>query len=54
MMLPAFWNDAWTAALATISAVDVVTGIAWLLSLSLRKNHARMRFWVWMIALSNT
>ena len=51
MMLPAFWNDAWTAALANhLWQSTVVTGIAWLLSLSLRKNHARMRFWVWMIA----
>jgi hypothetical protein len=27
-----------------------VTGIAWLLTLSLRNNHARTRYWVWMIA----
>jgi uncharacterized protein (TIGR03435 family) len=51
MTLPAFWNDAWTAALANhLWQSTVVTGIAWLLSLSLRKNHARMRYWVWMIA----
>ena len=51
MMLPAFWNDAWTAALANhLWQSTLVTGIAWLLSISLRKNHARMRYWVWMIA----
>jgi uncharacterized protein (TIGR03435 family) len=51
MTIPAFWNDAWTAALANhLWQSTVVTGIAWLLSLSLRKNHARMRYWVWMIA----
>jgi uncharacterized protein (TIGR03435 family) len=51
MMLPAFWNDAWTAALANhLWQSTVVTGIAWLLTLSLHKNHARMRYWVWMIA----
>jgi uncharacterized protein (TIGR03435 family) len=51
MTLPAFWNDAWTAALANhLWQSTVVTGIAWLLSLSLRQNHARLRYWVWMIA----
>jgi uncharacterized protein (TIGR03435 family) len=51
MMLPAFWNDAWTAALANhLWQSTVVTGIVWLLSLSLRQNHARLRYWVWMIA----
>jgi uncharacterized protein (TIGR03435 family) len=51
MMLPAFWNDTWTAALANhLWQSTAVTGIAWLLALSLRKNHARMRYWVWMIA----
>jgi uncharacterized protein (TIGR03435 family) len=51
MMLPAFWNDAWTAALANhLWQSTAVTGIAWLLSLSLRNNHARMRYWVWMMA----
>ncbi|MGO9776790.1 MAG: M56 family metallopeptidase [Terracidiphilus sp.] len=51
MTLPAFWNDAWTVALANhLWQSSLVTGIAGLLSLSLRKNHARMRYWVWMIA----
>jgi uncharacterized protein (TIGR03435 family) len=51
MMLSAFWDDAWTTALANhLWQSTVVTGIAWLLSLCLRNNHARMRYWVWMIA----
>ena len=51
MMFPAFWNEAWTAALANhLWQSTAVTGIAWLLSLSLRNNHARTRYWVWMIA----
>src|ERR1035441_9569554 len=51
MMLPAFWNEAWTAALANhLWQSTAVTGIVWLLALSLRKNHARTRYWLWMIA----
>jgi uncharacterized protein (TIGR03435 family) len=51
MMLPAFWNDAWTTALANhLWQSTAVTGMAWLLCLCLRNNHARMRYWVWMIA----
>jgi len=50
-MLPAFWNEAWTAALANhLWQSTAVTGIVWLLALSLRHNHARTRYWVWMIA----
>jgi uncharacterized protein (TIGR03435 family) len=51
MMFPAFWNEAWTAALGNhLWQSTAVTGIAWLLTLSLRNNHARTRYWVWMIA----
>jgi uncharacterized protein (TIGR03435 family) len=51
MMHPAFWQETWTADLANhLWQSTAVTGIAWLLSLSLRRNHARMRYWVWMIA----
>ncbi|MGA3133286.1 MAG: hypothetical protein ABSD59_21005 [Terracidiphilus sp.] len=28
----------------------VVVGVAWLLAAALRKNHARVRYWVWMAA----
>jgi uncharacterized protein (TIGR03435 family) len=51
MIIPAFWNDAWTAALGNhLWQSTAVTGIASLLALSLRNNHARTRYWVWMIA----
>jgi len=51
MMLPASWTGAWTAAIANhLWQSTAVTGIAWLLTLCLRNNHARMRYWVWMIA----
>jgi uncharacterized protein (TIGR03435 family) len=54
-MLPAFWNDfwsvSWSPALANhLWQSSLVTGIAWLLCLCLRNNHARMRYWVWMVA----
>jgi len=50
-MLPASWSGAWTAAIANhLWQSTAVTGIAWLLTLSLRDNHARTRYWVWMIA----
>jgi beta-lactamase regulating signal transducer with metallopeptidase domain len=55
MMLPALWNN---ANLQTLPAAFVnhlwqstlVMGLAWLLTLALKKNHARTRYWVWMIA----
>ena len=55
MMLPALWND---ANLQTLPAALVnhlwqstlVVGIAWSLTFALKKNHARTRYWVWMIA----
>lgn len=51
MTFPAFWSEPWTAALGNhLWQSTAVTGIAWLLALSLRKNHARTRYWVWMIA----
>jgi uncharacterized protein (TIGR03435 family) len=51
MIFPAFWNEAWTAALVNhLWQSTVVTLIAGLLSLTLRSNQARARYWVWMIA----
>ncbi|MGB6472753.1 MAG: M56 and DUF3738 domain-containing protein [Candidatus Sulfotelmatobacter sp.] len=60
-MSPAFWNETWingvwtntvwTAALVNhLWQSTVVVLIAWLLTLTLRSNQARMRYWVWMIA----
>jgi bla regulator protein blaR1 len=51
MMLPAVWNEGWTTPLVNhLWQSTVVAAIAWLLVLSLRNNHARTRYWVWMIA----
>jgi bla regulator protein blaR1 len=55
MMFPAFWNEAqtevWSAALANhLWQSTVVVLTAWLLTLLLRSNQARTRYWVWMIA----
>jgi hypothetical protein len=55
MMFPAFCNEAqteaWSAALANhLWQSTVVVLIAWLLTLLLRSNQARTRYWIWMIA----
>jgi beta-lactamase regulating signal transducer with metallopeptidase domain len=51
MMPSVFWNSVWTAALVNhLWQSTVVVGIAWLLALALKKNQARTRYWVWMIA----
>jgi bla regulator protein blaR1 len=47
----AFWSKNGTAELVNhLWQSTVVVGIAWLLALALRKNHARVRYWVWMVA----
>jgi uncharacterized protein (TIGR03435 family) len=56
MMFQAFWTEAvtntsWTGGLVNhLWQSTVVVGIAWLLTLALRSNQARTRYWVWMIA----
>jgi uncharacterized protein (TIGR03435 family) len=51
MTFPAFWNEAWTAALVNhLWQSTVVVLIVWLLTLSLRGHQARTRYRVWMIA----
>ena len=51
MTFPAFWNEAWTAALVNhLWQCTLVTLVAWLLALSLHRNQARTRYWIWMIA----
>jgi beta-lactamase regulating signal transducer with metallopeptidase domain len=46
-----FWNPAWTAAVLNhLWQSTAVAGIAWLLSLALRANPARVRYAVWMLA----
>jgi bla regulator protein blaR1 len=47
----AIWNENCTAALVNhLWQSTVVVTIAWLLTLALRKNHARVRYWIWMVA----
>ena len=45
------WNESWTAGLVNhLWQSTVMAGVALLLTFALRKNHARVRYWVWMIA----
>ncbi len=51
MTFPAFWNEVWTAALVNhLWQSTVVALLVWLLALALKNNHARTRYWLWMIA----
>jgi bla regulator protein blaR1 len=51
MMIPALWNGNWTAALVNhLWQSTMFAGIAWLLTISLRKYPARIRYWVWFVA----
>jgi uncharacterized protein (TIGR03435 family) len=51
MMFPAFWSEVWTAPLINhLWQSTLVVVVAWLLTLVLRGNQARTRYWVWMIA----
>lgn len=51
MTFPGFWNEVWAAALVNhLWQSTVAFLIAWLLALALRRNQARTRYWVWMVA----
>jgi uncharacterized protein (TIGR03435 family) len=55
MILPGIWNETtphfWTAELNNrLWQSTIAAFVAWLLVLVLRNNHARARYWVWMIA----
>jgi uncharacterized protein (TIGR03435 family) len=51
MMFPALWNDAWISALVNhLWQSTAVALTAWFLAWMLRSNHARTRYWLWMIA----
>jgi uncharacterized protein (TIGR03435 family) len=51
MMLNGFWNESWTAAIFNhLWQSTLVIPVAWLLTLVLRRNQARTRYWVWMAA----
>ena len=46
-----FWNEQWTAALVNhLWQSTIVAALALLLTLALKKNEARVRYWVWMAA----
>lgn len=50
-MIATFWNESWTAALVNhLWQSTIVVGVAWLLTSVLRRNHARVRYWVWLAA----
>jgi len=51
MMSSAIWQEVWTASLVNhLWQSTLVVLIAWLLTLALRNNQARYRYWIWMIA----
>ncbi|HWE84496.1 MAG TPA: M56 family metallopeptidase [Terracidiphilus sp.] len=48
MNFPLFWNESFTAALVNhLWQSTLMVGIAWLVAIALRNNHARVRYWVW-------
>ena len=54
MSLALFWNHSFTAALVNhLWQSSAVVGIAWLVAVALRKNQARVRYWVWFAASVN-
>src|SRR5579872_5839101 len=45
-MIPAYW----TSAANHLWQSTVLAALAWLLTLALRNNQARIRYWLWLIA----
>lgn len=51
MMFNGFWKETWSAAIVNhLWQSTLVMLVAWLLTLVLRRNRARTRYWVWMAA----
>ena len=51
MTIPEFWGPGWTAAVANhLWQSTLVAAVACLLALALRRNQARIRYWVWLSA----
>jgi bla regulator protein blaR1 len=51
MNLPLSWNGLFAPAMVNhVWQSTVAVGIAWLVTAALRKNHARVRYWVWFAA----
>jgi uncharacterized protein (TIGR03435 family) len=50
-MFPEFWKQSWSAAIVDhLWQSTLVILVAWLLTLVLKRNQARTRYWVWMAA----
>jgi bla regulator protein BlaR1 len=51
MTFAALWSEGWTAPVVNhLWQSTAVVAVAWALALALRRNHARVRYWVWMTA----
>ena len=50
MTIPVFWSGNWAALVNHLWQSTAVVGVACLLALALRKNHAQVRYWIWMSA----
>ena len=51
MNFPLFWDESLTAAVVNhLWQSTAVVATAWVLAYALRKNHARVRYWVWFAA----
>ncbi len=51
MSFLSLWHEGWTAALVNhLWQSTAVVVIAWLLAVALKKNHARVRYWIWIAA----
>ena len=51
MTIPEFWPTGWTAAVVNhLLQSTAVALLAWLCTLALRSNHARVRYAVWLFA----
>jgi uncharacterized protein (TIGR03435 family) len=51
MMFNGFWKESWSAAIVNhLWQSTLVILVAWMLTLVLRRNQARTRYWVWMAA----
>jgi uncharacterized protein (TIGR03435 family) len=51
MTFSGFWHVVWVAAVVNhLWQSTLVAGMAWLLASALRRNQARARYWVWMVA----
>jgi hypothetical protein len=51
MMFTEFWKESWSAAIVNhLWQSTLMMLVAWLLTLVLKRNQARTRYWIWMAA----